>query len=94
MKGRIFVVAAPQDTGALEEAATDLRSRGAGVVSIAADIGEPETAERAVTSTLVAFDRLDLLASNAGFAYFEKILTAPLEHFDRTMHVNARGACT
>ena len=44
-----------------------------------------------MTSTLDAFGRLDLLASNAGFAYFEEILTAPLEHFDRTMHVNARG---
>jgi meso-butanediol dehydrogenase/(S,S)-butanediol dehydrogenase/diacetyl reductase len=87
----LCVVAAPQDADPLEEVASNLRSTGAGVVSIAADVGEPETAERAVTSTLDAFGRLDLLASNAGFAYFEEILTAPLEHFDRTMRVNARG---
>jgi NAD(P)-dependent dehydrogenase (short-subunit alcohol dehydrogenase family) len=87
----LCIVAAPQDADPLEEVATHLRSTGAGVVSLAADVGEPETAERAVASTLDAFGRLDLLASNAGFAYFEEILTAPLEHFDRTMHVNARG---
>jgi NAD(P)-dependent dehydrogenase (short-subunit alcohol dehydrogenase family) len=87
----LCVVAAPQDADPLEEVATQLRSTGAGVVSIAADVGEPETSERAVTSTLDAFGRLDLLASNAGFAYFEEVLSAPLEHFDRTMHVNARG---
>ncbi len=87
----LCLVAAPHDADALEGVATTLRSTGAGVVSIAADVGDPETAERAVTNTLETFGRLDLLASNAGFAYFEEILTAPLEHFDRTMHVNARG---
>ena len=61
------------------------------MVSIAADVGEPETAERAVAETLEAFGRLDHLASNAGIAYFEEVLDSPLEHFDHTMHVNVRG---
>lgn len=87
----LCVLAAPEHHEELERAADELRASGAGVVTIAADVGEPETADRAVAATLEAYGRLDHVASNAGFAYFEEILTAPLEHFDRTMHVNVRG---
>ncbi len=38
------------------------------------DVGDPETAERAVELTLERFGRLDRLASNAGIAYFEHVL--------------------
>ena len=41
-------------------------------VPLAADVGDPETAERAVELTLERFGRLDRLASNAGIAYFER----------------------
>lgn len=87
----LCVLAAPEHHEELERAADALRASGAGVVTIAADVGEPETADRAVAAALEAYGRLDHVASNAGFAYFEEILTAPLEHFDRTMHVNVRG---
>jgi NAD(P)-dependent dehydrogenase (short-subunit alcohol dehydrogenase family) len=89
---QLVLVAAPDDAGDLERAAEEL-----GTGAIAGDIGEPETADRAVADCLSRYGRLDVLASNAGMAYFEDVLTAPLEHFDRTWHVNARGmylACT
>jgi NAD(P)-dependent dehydrogenase (short-subunit alcohol dehydrogenase family) len=87
----VCLVAAPQDERAVEAAADELRRKGVGAVALAADVGEQDTAERAVAMTLDAFGRLDHLASNAGIAYFEEILDAPLEHFDRTFHVNVRG---
>jgi L-rhamnose 1-dehydrogenase len=87
----LCLVAAPQDAVDLDGVAEDIRSAGRRVVSIASDVGEPETAERAVAETLDAFGRLDHLASNAGIAYFEEILDSPLEHFDHTMRVNVRG---
>jgi L-rhamnose 1-dehydrogenase len=87
----LCLVAAPQDAIDLDGVAEDIRSAGRRVVSIASDVGEPETAERAVTETLDAFGRLDHLASNAGIAYFEEVLDSPLEHFDHTMRVNVRG---
>ena len=87
----LCVLAAPEHHEDLERAADALRASGASVVTIAADVGEPGTADRAVAATLEAYGRLDHVASNAGVAYFEEILTAPLEHFDRTMHVNVRG---
>jgi NAD(P)-dependent dehydrogenase (short-subunit alcohol dehydrogenase family) len=83
---RLVLVAAPADAGDLDAAAAELGASG-----IAADIGEPETAEQAVAACLERHGRLDVLASNAGMAYFEDALEAPLEHLDRTWHVNVRG---
>lgn len=87
----LCLVAAPHDAADLDRVAEDIRSAGVRVVSIASDVGEPETAERVVAETLDAFGRLDHLASNAGIAYFEEVLDSPLEHFDHTMRVNVRG---
>jgi NAD(P)-dependent dehydrogenase (short-subunit alcohol dehydrogenase family) len=82
----LCLVAAPRDEEQLREAAKELDA-----VPLAADVGDPQTATRAVELTLERFGRLDRLASNAGIAYFEHLLDAPLERFDETMHVNVRG---
>jgi len=82
----LCLVAAPADEERLREVAAELNA-----IPLACDVGEPETAERAVALTLERYGRLDRLASNAGIAYFERALDAPLEHFDHTMRVNVRG---
>lgn len=87
----LCLVAAPQAGADLEDAAAEMTAAGVRAITIAADVGEPETAERAVDETLHAFGRLDHLASNAGVAYFDQALLEPLEHFDHTMRVNVRG---
>ena len=63
----LCLVAAPDDEEQLREVADELDA-----VPLAADVGDPETAERAVELTLERFGRLDRLASNAGIAYFER----------------------
>lgn len=87
----LCLVAAPGTENDLDEAATEVRATGVRALTIAADVGEPETAERAVGETLEAFGSVDHLASNAGIAYFDEALAEPLEHFDDTMRVNVRG---
>lgn len=82
----LCLVAAPSDEEQLRKVAADLDA-----IFLASDVGDPMTADRAVEMTLERFGRLDRLASNAGIAYFEEALAAPLEHFDHTMHVNVRG---
>ena len=82
----LCLVAAPHDDERLAEVARELDA-----VPLAADVGDPETARRAVELTLERYGRLDRVASNAGIAYFEHVLDAPLEHFDHTMRVNVRG---
>ena len=87
----LCLVAAPDAGRDLDEAAAQMAATGVRAIALAADVGDPETAERAVGDTLEAYGRLDHLASNAGIAYFDEALSEPLEHFDHTMHVNVRG---
>jgi NAD(P)-dependent dehydrogenase (short-subunit alcohol dehydrogenase family) len=87
----LCLVAAPEDAGQLDEVVAEIGGLGRHAFGIAADIGEPETSERAVQTTLERFGRLDVLASNAGIAYFEDVFETPVAHLDRTLHVNVRG---
>lgn len=87
----LCLVAAPQDERALETVLGELRAKGRRAAGIAADIGVPDTSERAVATALETFGRLDLLANNAGIAYFEDVFATPIEHLDHTLHVNVRG---
>ena len=82
----LCLVAAPHDEAQLAEVARELDA-----VPLAADVGDPVTAPRAVELTLERYGHLDRLASNAGIAYFEHLLETTLEQFDHTMHVNVRG---
>jgi NAD(P)-dependent dehydrogenase (short-subunit alcohol dehydrogenase family) len=83
---RLTLVAAPADEERLREVAEELDA-----VAIASDVGDPVTADRAVATTIERYGRLDILANNAGIAYFEHLLETPVEHLDHTLHVNVRG---
>jgi NAD(P)-dependent dehydrogenase (short-subunit alcohol dehydrogenase family) len=56
-----------------------------GDVSVAADV------DRAVTQAIQNFGQLDILISNAGFAYFEPFIEISEAHWDRLMAVNLKG---
>ena len=87
----LCLVAAPQDAAQLEEVARELEAGGSSIALLASDVGEPQTAERAVELTLERFGRLDSLADNAGIGYFEEVFEAPLDHLDHQLRVNVRG---
>lgn len=88
---RLVLVAAPHDEGQLTETLAELEESGVEAAGIAGDVGEPETAKRAVALSLERYGRLDSLANNAGIAYFEHVFAAPVEHLDHTLRVNVRG---
>ena len=56
-----------------------------GDVSVAADV------DRAVTQMVQNFGQLDILISNAGFAYYEPFIEISEAHWDRLMAVNLKG---
>jgi len=88
---RLVLVAAPQDEGQLEGVVAELAVKNVTAFGVAADVGEPATADRAVREALERYGRLDAVANNAGIAYFEELLGTPVEHLDHTWHVNVRG---
>lgn len=56
-----------------------------GDASVAADV------DRAVTQAVHAFGKVDILVSNAGFAYYEPFMQISEAHWDRLMAVNLKG---
>jgi 3-oxoacyl-[acyl-carrier protein] reductase len=57
-----------RNAGVLEQAASELRGKGAKLLAVAADVTRPEDLARLVEETVRAFGRIDILVNNAGGA--------------------------
>lgn len=88
----LVIIAIEPDADDLAQAAAGLRDNGPRVCELVADVADPRTAERAVELALSQYGNLDVLVNNAGTAYFEEALVTPVEHLDRVLAVNVRGA--
>lgn len=86
-----LLIASPADAGDLEQAVDDLRAVHNNVAGLAADISLPETPAAVADSMINTFGNFDILINNAGIAYFEDVLTTPLDHLTSTLAVNVRG---
>jgi L-rhamnose 1-dehydrogenase len=87
----LCLMASPSDGAELAEVVRALQDRDVRAFALASDVGLELSAREAVDRTLEAYGRLDCLASNAGIAYLEESLSAPVDHFDETLRVNVRG---
>ncbi len=87
--GRVVLVARRQDK--LEEAVRKLGPRASYVVG---DVGQPETAERAMAAAVSRHGGLDLLVNNAGILRPGAIGALSLEDVDAMFSVNVRGTVT
>jgi NAD(P)-dependent dehydrogenase (short-subunit alcohol dehydrogenase family) len=65
----------------LARVAEELGAKGAEVLTIPADLAEPEAARRVVERTLARFGRLDILVNNAGAIRGGGFLDTPAEHW-------------
>jgi 2-deoxy-D-gluconate 3-dehydrogenase len=73
------------------EVATVQRRSGPGI-SIEADLGDAEAAERAVDEAAERLGRLDIAVCNAGTMFRAPALELPLEEWRRVLDVNLTGA--
>jgi glucose 1-dehydrogenase len=81
---------ADRDEAHLTEAANELRSRGATVVTRAADLADPETPAQIVREVADRFGGLDALVSNAGIIQSAPLKELAVSEFDRIFAINTR----
>src|SRR5436305_11748064 len=73
----------------LEKAAAEIDGE---VDVVAANAGEPEQAEAAISATLERFGALDVRVNNAATKpHFGKAIDVDLPRYDKTFQVNVRG---
>lgn len=85
---RVVLLAAPQDSEALEAVVKDV---GDSAVGLAADITDPHASDDAVRAALEKFGRLDYLVNNAGIYPELPMLEETVEFYRRHYRVNVRG---
>lgn len=77
--------------GAADEAADELRSRGAEVSVVAGDIGERSTADALMAATADQLGRLDVVVNNAGFTRDRMLFNMSDDEWDQVIRVHLRG---
>lgn len=76
----------------LREVQRAVEARGRRAVSIRLDVVDPEQCTEAVSETLAAFGRVDILINNAGIGTAVPATRETSEEFGRVMDVNLNGA--
>jgi short-subunit dehydrogenase len=82
------VVIVARDKERLEQAASELRSSGAEVLAIAADIQDDGDVARMMAETIARFGRLDALVNNAGRSSRGALLQTPLAEYRAQWELN------
>lgn len=75
----------------LDDLAAKLKSDGASVLPIQADVADRDEAYEAVDRVAAEFGRLDTVINNAGVMLLGPIENAPVEEWERMVHVNLLG---
>ncbi len=85
------VTLAARRTDRLEELAADIRKSGGRALVHQTDVTDRSQAQGAVDTTVREFGRLDILINNAGVMLLGPIENAPVEEWERMVHLNVLG---
>jgi len=75
----------------LNEVAEEITAKGGRAVSVQADVGTPDGAERAIAGAVNAFGRLDALVCNHGVGVSAPVAEETPEGWDSTLRINLTG---
>lgn len=76
----------------LEALAEELRRDSKAVLTVSADVGRPEDAQRVIGAAVEAFPGLDLLVNNAGVGDSAAALEEDVDSWDAVLRTNLTGA--
>jgi 3-oxoacyl-[acyl-carrier protein] reductase len=85
------VAVAARGAEALRETADRLGANGAEVLTVAADLAEPDAARRVVDAVVARFGRLEILVNNAGAIRGGDFLTTPAEEWAADWRLKVLG---
>jgi|SRR5581483_1846156 len=81
------IVICARDTQELERARLDLAERGADVMALPCDVGDPEQVRNWIDAALNRFGRIDILVNNAGVIQVGPLESMTLDDFERAMRI-------
>ena len=87
--GRVLIFADRAEE--LRQTAEAFQAQGWEVSTCHGDIALAADVDRAVAQAMQTYGKIDVLVSNAGFAYFEPFVDISEVHWDRLMAVNLKG---
>ena len=87
------IVAVAQSTSATGEVASDIKSTGRKVLSIAADVSRSSDSQDIVRAALETFGRIDILVNNAGIHLCASFVDESEELWNKLFRINVLG-CT
>ncbi len=64
---------------------------GNGAISLACDVADPTSVQKAVDGALRAFGGLDILVNSAGVVFLAPAEALPLDYWDKTIDINLKG---
>ena len=75
----------------IDAAQAEASALGKGAISLACDVADPTSVNKAVEGALGAFGGLDILVNSAGVVFLAPAEDLPLDYWDKTIAINLKG---
>ena len=75
----------------IDAAQSQASALGSGAISLACDVADPTSVNKAVEGALGAFGGLDILVNSAGVVFLAPAEDLPLDDWDKTIAINLKG---
>ena len=75
----------------IDAAQAQASALGNGAISLACDVADPTSVNKAVEGALGAFGGLDILVNSAGVVFLAPAEDLPLDYWDKTIAINLKG---